>query len=152
LRARERTSGAIRALLDLAPKIARRVRSDGSDEDVTLDQVVVGDRLRVRPGEKIPVDGTIVEGRGGVDESPVTGESMPVTKEQADHVVTGALNMTSSFIICAEKVGADTLLAQIVQMVAQAQRSRAPIQRLSDQVSGWFVPAVIGVALLAGAI
>jgi P-type Cu+ transporter len=152
LRARERTSGAIRALLDLAPKTARRVRSDGSDEDVTLEQVVVGDRLRVRPGEKIPVDGIIVEGRGGVDESLVTGESMPVTKEQGDRVVTGALNMTSSFILRADKVGADTLLAQIVQMVAQAQRSRAPIQRLADQVSGWFVPAVISVAIVAGVI
>jgi P-type Cu+ transporter len=152
LRARERTSGAIRALLDLAPKTARRTRSDGSDEDVTLALVLVGNRLRVRPGEKIPVDGIIIEGRGGVDESLITGESMPVTKAQGDRLVTGALNMTSSFIIRAEKVGADTLLAQIVQMVAQAQRSRAPIQHLADQVSGWFVPAVIGVALLAGAI
>jgi P-type Cu+ transporter len=152
LRARERTSGAIRALLDLAPKTARRIRSDGSDEDITLDMILVGDRLRVRPGEKIPVDGIITEGRGGVDESLVTGESMPVTKEPGDRVVTGALNMTSSFIIRAEKVGSETLLAQIVQMVAQAQRSRAPIQRLADQVSGWFVPAVISVAIVAGVI
>lgn len=152
LRARERTSGAIRALLDLAPKSARRVRDDGSDEDVTLDLVLVGDRLRVRPGEKIPVDGRIAEGRGAVDESLVTGESMPVTKEQGDSVVAGALNMTSSFIMRADKVGADTLLSQIVQMVAQAQRSRAPIQRLADQVSGWFVPAVIAVAVISGGV
>ena len=152
LRARERTSGAIRALLDLAPKSARRIREDGGDEDVTLDQVLIVDRLRVRPGEKIPVDGIIVEGRAAVDESLVTGESMPVTKEHGDSVVAGALNMTSSFIMRAEKVGADTLLSQIVQMVAQAQRSRAPIQRLADQVSGWFVPAVIGMAVIAGAI
>ena len=152
LRARERTSGAIRALLDLAPKTARRIRADGSDEDVTLDLVVVGDRLRVRPGEKIPVDGELTEGRGMVDESLVTGESMPVTKEVGDKLVAGAINTTASFTMRAEKVGADTLLAQIVQMVASAQRSRAPIQRLADQVSGWFVPAVIAAALIAGGI
>lgn len=152
LRARERTSGAIRALLDLAPKTARRIRADGSDEDVTLDLVVVGDRLRVRPGEKIPVDGELTEGRGLVDESLVTGESMPVTKEVGAKLVAGAINTTSSFTMRAEKVGADTLLAQIVQMVASAQRSRAPIQRLADQVSGWFVPAVIAAALIAGGI
>ncbi len=152
LRARERTSGAIRALLDLAPKFARRIRPDGTDEDITLDAVIVGDRLRVRPGEKIPVDGEVVEGRAAVDESLVTGESMPVTKEPGNKVVSGALNMTSSFIMLAERVGADTLLAQIVQMVAQAQRSRAPIQRLADQVSSWFVPTVIAAAIIAGAV
>lgn len=149
LRAREQTSGAIRALLDLTPRTARRVRADGVDEDVSLDQIVVGDSLRVRPGEKIPVDGEILEGRVAVDESMVTGESMPVTREVGDRVVAGALNKTGSFIMRADRVGADTLLAQIVQMVAQAQRSRAPIQRLADTVSGWFVPAVIAIALLA---
>ena len=149
LRAREQTSGAIRALLDLTPKTARRVRSDGVDEDVSLDQISVGDSLRVRPGEKIPVDGEILDGRVSVDESMVTGESMPVTREVGDRVVAGALNKTGSFVMRADKVGADTLLAQIVQMVAQAQRSRAPIQRLADTVSGWFVPAVIAIALLA---
>jgi Cu+-exporting ATPase len=152
LRARERTSGAIRALLDLAPKMARRVRPDGSDEDVGLDQVAVGDRLRVRPGEKIPVDGEVLEGRAAVDESMVTGESMPVTKEPGDKVVAGALNRTGGFVMRADKVGADTLLARIVQMVAQAQRSRAPIQRVADQVSGWFVPAVIAAAVVAFAV
>ena len=152
LRAREQTSGAIRALLDLTPKTARRVGVDGVDEDVSLDRIAVGDRLRVRPGEKIPVDGEILDGRVAVDESMVTGESMPVTKEVGDQVVAGALNKTGSFIMRADKVGADTLLAQIVQMVAQAQRSRAPIQRLADTVSGWFVPAVIAIALLAAAV
>ena len=152
LRAREQTSGAIRALLDLTPKTARRVRPDGVDEDVSLDQIIVGDSLRVRPGEKIPVDGEILDGRVAVDESMVTGESMPVTKEVGDRVVAGALNKTGSFIMRADKVGADTLLAQIVQMVAQAQRSRAPIQRLADTVSGWFVPTVIAIALLAAAV
>ena len=151
LRAREQTSGAIRALLDLAPKTARRVRADGVDEDVSLDQVAVGDSLRVRPGEKIPVDGELLEGRVAVDESMVTGESMPVTKVVGDRVVAGSLNTTGSFIMRADKVGADTLLSQIVQMVAQAQRSRAPIQRLADTVSGWFVPTVIAIALLAAA-
>ncbi len=149
LRAREQTSGAIKALMDLAPKTARRVRDDGADEDVGLDQVAAGDRLRVRPGEKVPVDGEILEGRVSIDESMVTGESMPVTREAGDKVVGGAINRTGSFVMRAEKVGADTLLAQIVQMVAQAQRSRAPIQRMADTVSGWFVPAVIGVAALA---
>ena len=149
LRAREQTSGAIRALLDLAPKTARRVRDDGGDEDVTLDLVVVGDRLRVRPGEKVAVDGEILDGRVTIDESLVTGESMPVTKSVGDKVVAGSLNKTGSFVMRADKVGADTLLAQIVQMVAQAQRSRAPIQRLADKVSGWFVPAVIVIAVLA---
>ena len=149
LRAREQTSGAIRALLDLAPKTARRLRDDGGDEDVTLDMVAVGDRLRVRPGEKVAVDGEILDGRVTIDESLVTGESMPVTKDVGDKVVAGSLNKTGSFVMRADKVGADTLLAQIVQMVAQAQRSRAPIQRLADKVSGWFVPAVIAIAVLA---
>ena len=152
LRAREQTSGAIRALLDLTPKTARRVRADGVDEDVSLDLITVGDSLRVRPGEKVPVDGEILDGRIAVDESMVTGESMPVTKEVGDRVVAGALNKTGAFIMRADKVGADTLLAQIVQMVAQAQRSRAPIQRLADTVSGWFVPMVIAIALLAAAV
>ena len=149
LRAREQTSGAIRALLDLAPKTARRVRADGSDEEVALDQVVIGDSLRVRPGDKIPVDGEAIEGSSSVDESLVTGESMPVTKGQGAKVLAGTLNQTGSFIMRAEKVGRDTMLSQIVQMVAQAQRSRAPIQRLADQVSGWFVPLVIAIAVLA---
>lgn len=149
LRAREQTSGAIRALLDLAPKTARRVRADGEDEEVPLDQVLAGDRLRVRPGEKVPVDGTILEGRVAIDESMVTGESMPVTKEAGEAVIGGSINKTGSFVMRAEKVGAETLLSQIVQMVAQAQRSRAPIQRLADMVSGWFVPAVIAAAVLA---
>ncbi|KAB2941569.1 MAG: heavy metal translocating P-type ATPase [Hyphomicrobium sp.] len=148
LRAREQTSGAIRALLDLAPKTARRVQ-DGSDEEVPLDDVVVGDKLRVRPGEKVPVDGTLIEGRSSLDESMVTGESMPVTKEVGAKVIAGTLNQSGSFVMRADKVGRDTMLAQIVQMVAQAQRSRAPIQRLADQVSGWFVPAVILVAVVA---
>ncbi len=152
LRAREQTSGAIRALLDLTPKTARRVRADGVDEDVSLDLVIVGDSLRVRPGEKIPVDGELLEGRVAVDESMVTGESMPVTKDVGDRVVAGSLNTTGSFIMRADKVGADTLLSQIVQMVAQAQRSRAPIQRLADTVSGWFVPTVIAIALLAAVV
>jgi Cu+-exporting ATPase len=148
LRARERTSGAIRALLDLSPKTARRVRDDGTDEDVTLDLVMVGDRLRVRPGEQVPVDGEILEGRVSVDESMVTGESMPVTREAGSSVIGGSLNRTGSFVMRADRVGADTLLSRIVQMVAQAQRSRAPIQRLADRVSGWFVPAVIAIAVL----
>jgi Cu+-exporting ATPase len=149
LRAREQTSGAIRALLDLAPKIARRVDDGGSEQDVALDLVAPGDLLRVRPGEKVPVDGVVVEGRSAIDESLVTGESMPVMKQQGGTVIGGTLNQTGAFIMRAEKVGRDTMLAQIVQMVAAAQRSRAPIQRLADQVSGWFVPAVIVVALIA---
>ena len=149
LRAREQTSGAIRALLNLAPKTARRVRADGSDEEVSLDAIVVGDRLRVRPGDKIPVDGVTIEGRSAIDESMVTGESMPVTKEVGAKVIAGTLNTTGGFVMRAEKVGRDTLLAQIVQMVASAQRSRAPIQRLADQVAGWFVPAVILFAIAA---
>ena len=152
LRAREQTSGALRALLDLTPKTARRVKDNGTDEDVTLDQVVAGDRLRVRPGEQVPVDGEILEGRVSIDESMVTGESMPVTKEPGAAVVGGSLNRTGSFVMRADKVGADTLLSRIVQMVAQAQRSRAPIQRLADTVSGWFVPTVIGLAALAAVV
>jgi P-type Cu+ transporter len=149
LRAREQTSGAIRALLDLAPKTARRVRADGSDEEVALDSVNVGDRLRVRPGEKVPVDGMLSEGRSSLDESMVTGESMPVTKDAGAKVIGGTFNQTGSFVMRADKVGRDTMLAQIVQMVATAQRSRAPIQRLADQVASWFVPLVILVAALA---
>jgi len=149
LQAREQTGGAIRALLDLAPKTARRIRSDGSDEDVPLEAVVVGDRLRVRPGEKVPVDGTLVEGRGSVDESMITGESMPVTKEIGAKLIGGTMNRTGGFVMEAGKVGRDTMLSQIVRMVAEAQRSRAPIQRLADEVSGWFVPAVILIAIVA---
>jgi Cu+-exporting ATPase len=149
LRAREATSGAIRALLNLAPATARRVRDDGSDEEVSLDAVHAGDTLRVRPGDKVPVDGTLLEGRSALDESMVTGESMPVTKEKDAHVIGGTLNTSGSFLMRADKVGRDTLLSQIVQMVANAQRSRAPIQRLADQVAGWFVPAVIAAAILA---
>ncbi|WGM40905.1 heavy metal translocating P-type ATPase [Caulobacter sp. NIBR1757] len=149
LKARERTSGAIKALLDLAPRTARRLRADGADEEVPVDQIAIGDRLRLRPGEKVPVDGVIAEGRASLDEALVTGESMPVDKVPGDAVVAGSLNTTGSFVMQAQRIGADTLLAQIVQMVAQAQRSRAPIQRLADQVSGWFVPAVIAVAVLA---
>ena len=149
LRARESTSGAIRALLDLAPKTARRIRDDGSEEEVQLDMVHVGDRLRVRPGEKVPVDGEVVEGRSAIDESMVTGESMPVTKTAGDKVIGGTINQSGALIIEATRVGRDTMLSQIVQLVAEAQRSRAPIQRLADQVSGYFVPAVVVVALLA---
>ena len=149
LRARASTSGAIRALIALAPKTARRIRDDGGDEDVPLEAVVVGDRLRVRPGEKIPVDGVLIEGRSAVDESMVTGEAMPVTKAQGAEVVAGTLNGSGGFVMRAEKVGRDTMLAHIVQMVATAQRSRAPIQRLADRVAAWFVPAVIAVALIA---
>jgi Cu+-exporting ATPase len=149
LRAREQTSGAIKALLDLSPKMARRIKADGSDEDVSLDRVNAGDQLRVRPGERVPVDGSIVEGRSAIDESMVTGESMPVTKTTGEKVIGGTMNKSGAFVMRAERVGKETVLAQIVQMVAQAQRSRAPIQRLADQVSGWFVPAVIVIALLA---
>ncbi|MFQ8433128.1 heavy metal translocating P-type ATPase [Amaricoccus sp. W119] len=149
LRAREQTGGAIRALLDLAPKTARRIKADGSDEEVGLDAVEVGDRLRVRPGEKVPVDGTLVEGRSTLDESMITGESMPVGKEVGAKLIGGTMNQTGGFVMEAGKVGRDTMLAQIVRMVADAQRSRAPIQRLADDVSGWFVPAVIVVAVIA---
>jgi len=149
LRARESTSGAIRALLNLAPKVAHRQRADGSTEEVALDHVVAGDRLRVRPGEAIPVDGVVREGQSNVDESMATGEPLPVAKTVGDAVVGGTINQTGSFVMEAQKVGADTMLARIVDMVAKAQRSRAPIQRLADQVAGWFVPAVIAVAVLA---
>jgi P-type Cu+ transporter len=149
LRARETTSGAIRALLDLAPKTARKIMPDGTEQEVQLDTVQVGDRLRVRPGEKVPVDGAVLEGRSAVDESMVTGESMPVTKEVGTKVIGGTMNQSGGLVIEAQKVGRDTMLSQIVQLVAEAQRSRAPIQRLADQVSGYFVPAVIGVAVLA---
>ena len=149
LRARDRTSGAIKALLGLAPKTARRLGADGSEDEIALDLIAVDDLLRVRPGEKVPVDGTITEGRSALDESMVTGESMPVTKEVGAKVIGGTLNASGGFVMRAEKIGSETMLARIVQMVAEAQRSRAPIQRLADQVSGWFVPAVIGVAVLA---
>jgi Cu+-exporting ATPase len=149
LRAREATSGAIKALLDLAPKTARLIDAGGEDHEVALESLNVGDKLRVRPGEKVPVDGIMVEGRSSIDESLVTGESMPVTKEAGAKVIAGTLNQSGGFVMRAEKVGSDTLLSQIVQMVAQAQRSRAPIQRLADQVAGWFVPAVIAVSVAA---
>src|SRR5690242_265251 len=149
LRAREHTGGAIRALLNLAPKIARRIRADGGDEDVPLETVQVGDRLRVRPGDSVPVDGVVLEGRSAIDESMVTGESMPVAKARGAKVIGGTINGTGSLIVQAEKVGSDTMLARIVQMVADAQRSRAPIQRLADIVAAWFVPAVIVVAVAA---
>ncbi len=146
LRAREKTSGAIKALLGLAPKTALKVNSDGSDEAVQVDAIQVGDLLRVRPGENVPVDGEITEGKGNVDESMVTGEPIPVAKAKGSKVTAGTLNQTGGFVMRAEKVGADTLLSQIVHMVAAAQRSRAPIQRMADQVAGWFVPVVILVA------
>jgi Cu+-exporting ATPase len=149
LRARDRTSGAIRALLDLSPKTARRVAPNGQETDIGLDAVKAGDRLRVRPGERVPVDGVIAEGRSAIDLSMITGEAMPVTKSPGDKVIGGTMNQSGSFVMIAEKVGRETVLQQIVQMVAQAQRSRAPIQRLADQVSGWFVPAVLAVAVLA---
>jgi P-type Cu+ transporter len=149
LRARSQTSSAIRALLDLAPKRARLLRDDGSEADVALEEVVPGNRLRVRPGEKVPVDGVVLDGRSAVDESMITGEPLPVEKSPQDKVTGATVNTTGSFIMRAERVGNDTLLAQIVQMVAEAQRSRAPIQALADTVSGWFVPAVVGIAVLA---
>ena len=149
LRAREATSGAIKALLELAPKTARRIGDDGADHEVQIDSLQVGDHLRVRPGEKVPVDGVILEGRSSLDESLVTGESMPVTKEAGATVIAGTLNQSGGFVMRADKVGRDTLLSQIVKMVAEAQRSRAPIQRLADQVSGWFVPVVIVAAIIA---
>ncbi len=147
LRARSRTGAAIRALLDLSPKTARILR-DGTEHDIPLDQVKPGDRLRVRPGEKIPVDGVVLEGTSSVDESMLTGESMPITKEPGSRVIGATVNATGSFVMRAERVGRETLLARIVQMVSQAQRSRAPIQRLADRVAAWFVPAVIATAVL----
>ena len=149
LRAREHTSGAIKALLNLAPKTARKIADDNSEAEVPLDSVIVGDRLRVRPGEKVPVDGEVLDGRSSLDESMVTGESMPVTKQAGDKLIGGTLNQSGALIMRAEKVGRDTLLARIVQMVAEAQRTAAPIQRLADQVSGWFVPLVILIAVAA---
>jgi len=149
LRAREQTSGAIRALLDLTPKAAHRISPDGTEDDVSLDLVQIGDRLRVRPGEKIPVDGIVEDGRSSLDESLVTGESMPTIKAPGDTVIGGTLNQTGSLVVRADKIGRDTLLARIVQMVADAQRSRAPIQRMADRVAGLFVPGVIAIAIIA---
>src|SRR5215472_15143752 len=146
LRARSQTSSAIRALLDLAPKMARILRDDGTDEDIPLEEVIPGDRLRVRPGEKVPVDGVVLEGRSAVDESMITGEPLPAEKNPGDKVTGATVNTTGSFVMRAERVGSDTLLAQIVAMVAEAQRSRAPIQRLVDIISAWFVPAVVIIA------
>lgn len=148
LAARGRTSSAIRQLLSLSPKTARRVRADGTDEDVSLDSLVVGDRLRVRPGEKVPVDGRVIEGRSAVDESMLTGEPLPVEKAPGDRVVGATVNQTGSLLVSAERVGADSLLSQIVGLVAQAQRSRAPLQRLADHAAAWFVPTVIAIAVL----
>jgi len=152
LRARGRTQHALRALLELAPKTARRVEHDGSEGDVPLEQVVPGDTLRVRPGEKVPVDGKILSGSSAIDEAMMTGESMPVEKSAGDLVTGGTVNKTGSFLMTAERVGNDTLLAQIVRMVSQAQRSRAPIQRLADVVAGWFVPAVLLVSVITAII
>jgi Cu+-exporting ATPase len=149
LRAREQTSGAIKALLGLAPKQARKLNDDGTEEDIAVDAIVVGDKLRVRPGEKIPVDGVVLEGHCTIDESMVTGESMPVTKAKGAKLIAGTVNQSGGLMMRAEKVGRDTMLSQIVQMVAQAQRSAAPIQRLADRVSAWFVPLVILAAVLA---
>jgi Cu+-exporting ATPase len=147
LRARSQTSSAIRALLDLAPKRARRLRGDDTDEDIPLEDVVPGDRLRVRPGEKVPVDGVVLEGRSSIDESMITGEPVPAEKNPGDKVTGATVNTTGSFVMRAERVGSDTLLAQIVAMVAEAQRSRAPIQRLVDTISAWFVPSVLVIAV-----
>jgi len=152
LKARSRTGAAIRALLDLAPKIARRIDDDGSERDVPLEEVQVGDRIRVRPGEKIPVDGVVLNGSSAVDESMVTGEPLPVLKGTGDRVVGATINGSGTLVMRAEKVGADTLLARIVQMVADAQRSRAPIQKLADVVAGYFVPAVVGIAAVTFAV
>ena len=148
LRARSRTSAAIRALLNLNPKTARLVMFNGDEKDIPLELVQVGNRLRVRPGERVPVDGEVVEGRSAVDESMITGESIPVAKAEGSRVIGGTVNGTGTFVLRAERVGSETMLARIVQLVSQAQRSRAPIQRLADKVAGWFVPAVIGVAVL----
>jgi P-type Cu+ transporter len=149
LRAREQTGSAIRALLNLAPKTARRIGDNGNDQEIPLEQVRIGDRLRIRPGDSVPVDGAVEEGKSAVDESMVTGESLPVEKEPGAKVIGGTINGTGSIIMRAEKVGADTMLARIVHMVAEAQRSRAPIQRLADIVAAWFVPAVLLVAVVA---
>ena len=152
LRARERTGSAIRALLDLAPKTARRIAADGTEADVPLDAVQVGDRLRIRPGDSVPVDGIVIEGRSSIDESMITGESLPVEKVEGDRLIGGTLNRNGSLVMTAEKVGADTMLSAIVEMVAKAQRSRAPIQGLADRVSYYFVPAVVLVAIAAFAV
>ena len=150
LRARERTGGAIRALLNLAPKTARRLGADGHDEDIALDRIAVGDRLRILPGAAVPVDGVVIDGEGAVDESMVTGESVPVPKATGDRLIGGTINGAGNALVMrADRIGADTMLARIVAMVADAQRSRAPIQRLADIVAGYFVPAVLGVAALA---
>lgn len=149
LRAREQTGGAIRALLNLAPKTTRRLRDNGSDEEITLDRVRVGDRLRIRPGDAVPVDGVVLDGRSNVDESMVTGEAMPVAKQPGEKLIGGTVNGTGALVMRTEKVGGDTMLARIVAMVSEAQRSRAPIQRLADIFAGWFVPAVIAVAVLS---
>jgi Cu+-exporting ATPase len=148
LKARSSTSAAIKALLGLAPKTARRIATDGNEQDVRLDQVIKGDRLRVRPGEKIPVDGVVIEGTSSVDESMVTGEPIPVVKQKGDRVIGATINGTGSLVMQAERVGSETLLSQIIQMVAEAQRSRAPIQKLADVVSAYFVPAVILIAII----
>jgi Cu+-exporting ATPase len=148
LRARSQTSSAIRALLRLTPKTARRIRDDGTEEDLQLDLISVGDRLRVRPGERVPVDGVVIEGESSVDESMITGEPVPVEKALSMQVTGGTINGGGSFVMRAERIGADTLLSQIVRLVSEAQRTRAPIQRLADQVAGWFVPAVIAIAVL----
>jgi Cu+-exporting ATPase len=147
LRARSRTGSAIRALLNLAPPVARLVR-DGEEREVPLEMVKINDRLRVRPGEKIPVDGIVVEGRSSVDEAMISGEPIPAEKNAGDKVTGGTVNGTGSFVMRAERVGTDTLLAQIVDMVAQAQRSRAPIQGLADKVSSYFVPTVVAIAAI----
>ena len=152
LRARRRTSDAMRSLLNLVPPTARRIKANGEEEEIPLDQVLMGDHLRLRPGDKIPVDGSVLEGGSSVDESMVTGESIPVQKAMNDHVTGGTVNQNGSFVMSAEHIGADTLLARIVNMVGEAQRSRAPIQALADKVSGWFVPAVVLVALIAAGI
>jgi Cu+-exporting ATPase len=149
LRAREQTGGAIRALMKLAPKTAHRLKANGEDEEVALELIQVGDRLRVQPGDGVPVDGEVLEGKGAVDESMVTGESMPAAKQPGDKLIGGTVNGTGSLVMRADRIGADTMLARIVTMVSEAQRSRAPIQRLADTVSGYFVPAVLGVAVLA---
>ena len=148
LKARSRTSSALKALLGLAPKTARMVLPDGREEDRPLEAVAVGDTLRVRPGEKVPVDGVVLDGDSSVDESMVTGEPLPVEKTAGSQVTGGTVNATGSFVMRAERVGSETLLSQIVQMVSAAQRTRAPIQRLADRAAGWFVPAVVGIAVV----
>jgi Cu+-exporting ATPase len=149
LKARERTSGALRSLLNLVPKTARSITQDGHEEEIGLDQIVTGDRLRIRPGEKVPVDGSILEGRSSINEAMVTGESMPVSKTTGDKVIGGTINLDGALVMTAEAVGHDTMLARIVAMVVEAQRSRAPIQRLADRVAGWFVPVVGIIAVMA---